>query len=381
MRLHQRRLIDEPFHGLGRRSDRPTSHPPGTAERMLRIAQLKQGTKQLDELAWRLWWEGSQVEPDLIRGFLYKMASRWDDRRSEVRATVPAAHVQSDGESQANSERDILDEVFFQHLERSGSPRRGLGKDSDLYLDFSGLLVDLLRADFSFLGVAPFNLFAPCVGPLDEATVEDPARQVGRAAVRALKGASSLPYVDIVEALSSEQLERARPYALLFSRIIANIGEILREGYGGASRGRDVGGQSLVALSENPEEQVLSLLLVSSLIGGGDVRDNLGELESVIVHTPAISFRDYLRLRFLATAVPGFECLVTPNHIRQAFASPEGAQRWRKLVEQFCQLHASEIGAARASRPDLFGEEPQSDHPKKRSDDHDDKKKKLKMKS
>ena len=62
-RLHRRRLIGEPFHDQNGGRSSLARYPAGTAERMLRISQLRSSTKQLDELAWRLWWEGFDVEP------------------------------------------------------------------------------------------------------------------------------------------------------------------------------------------------------------------------------------------------------------------------------------------------------------------------------
>jgi hypothetical protein len=79
---------------------------------MLRIAQLEASSKKLDELAWRLWWEGSRVEPDLVRDYLVKMSNRWDDRLGEIRGS----NSSSTTDDEVTSDRDVLDEVFFQHL-------------------------------------------------------------------------------------------------------------------------------------------------------------------------------------------------------------------------------------------------------------------------
>ncbi len=377
LRLHQRRLIDRPFHGpTGGRGLR-TIYPAGTAERMLRIAQLKTTSKQLDELAWRLWWEGSSVEPDLIRDYLVKMANRWDDRLGEIRQTA-AASVTEEG---AEGERDILDEVFFQHLKlvpSMASVRKRLGKGSDIYLEFAGLLIDLFRGNFSVLGEREVSLFDAANGDTsDNTSNSDGSQATARSALDVMQEAVALPYVQVVESLSDEQIAAARPVALLFSRIIASIGEIMHDGDAGAGRGHDTVGKNLVALSESPEEQVLSLLLTSSFLKDDRIRESIPEFETLVIHAPAISYLDYLRIRFLAREVPGMGQLVAPSRIREAFESFEGAEQWRASFEVFRLDHLKEFEVAMASRPELFGEQPPSiEEPMTDGDDEDSTKKK-----
>jgi hypothetical protein len=41
--------------------------------------------------------------------------------------------------------------------------------------------------------------------------------------------------------------------------------------------------------------------------------------------------------------------------MREAFDSPEGAERWRESFEEFRLEHFQEFEVAMAARPDLFG--------------------------
>jgi hypothetical protein len=125
-RLHRRRLINEPFHDPGSGRGSLARYPAGTAERMLRISRLRTSTKQLDELAWRLWWEGFDVEPDLIRTYLLK--ARHPMGRAVARDSSVAASEET--EEVVKGERDVLEEVFFQHLKAGpamASARKRLG--------------------------------------------------------------------------------------------------------------------------------------------------------------------------------------------------------------------------------------------------------------
>ena len=353
VRIHQRRVLNEPFLSPSSWRDPRTTYAPGTAERILRIAQLKAKSKHLDELAWRLWWDGTPVEPTLVRDYLVKMAKRWDERLSEFRKAATEAAE----EEQLQGERDVLDEVFFKHLKPApsvSSLRKRLGKGSDIYVEFAGLLIDLLRGDFSILGEPEVHLFDRTSGDgVPEESFGD-FRWAGRTALQAMRRDAKLPYIQLVEALDDRQIEEARPVALLFTRIIAIFGEIMHDGFGGTTRDRDTVGHNLVALSESPEEQVLCLLLTSSFLKDGRIRSSIPDTDRLMIHSPAVSYEDYLRLRYLAKEVPGMEDVVNPSRLRDAFDSPEGAAIWRASFEEFRLEHLSEIEEAMADRPDLF---------------------------
>ena len=173
-----------------------------------------------------------------------------------------------------------------------------------------------------------------------------------------MQSSAALSYAKVVELLADDEIESARLVALLFSRIIANIGVIMDDGYGGTGRVNDTVGRNLMVLSESPEEQVLSLLLTTSFLQDERIRENLPVVDALVIHTPAVSFQDFLRLKFLATEIPALRELITPNRMREAFDSPEGAQRWRTQFEEFRLANKSEIEAAMTRRPDLFDEPP-----------------------
>jgi hypothetical protein len=122
-------------------------------------------------------------------------------------------------------------------------------------------------------------------------------------------------------------------------------------------------GKSLIAMAESSEEQVLSLLLTSSFLKDDRVRESLPDLTPPVATQPAISFLDFLRLRYLAVEVPGFVTLITPSLVREAFASPEGADRWRASFDEYWLSHFFELQEAMALRPDLFAEEPLEPEP------------------
>jgi hypothetical protein len=350
-RLHRRRLISRPFDGAGAGRGVVSMYPAGTAERMLRISQLKVGTKQFDELAWRLWWEGFSVEPDLVRAYLMKKA---------LRNSTPVAGDSNNVEG----ERDVLEEVFFQHL-KSGpalvSARKQLTRGTELYIGLAGLLVDLLQGDLSIVDSSRVNLFASTRGSEE---VEFNARRrwrAGRAAIRAMRDDTETPYSRVVEQLDDMEIARARIVALRFLSVIANVGATVQGVFGRSARGRDNIGRSLIGLSESSDEQVVSLLLTSSFLKDDRVGESLDFIEPLAVQHPAITFVDYLRLRFLAGEVPGLTDLLSESKMSEAFESVQGVERWREIFESFRFEHAVELEVAMALCPDLFGAGPPAD--------------------
>jgi hypothetical protein len=298
-------------------------YPAGTAERMLRISQLKEGTKQFDELAWRLWWEGFSVEPDLVRAYLMKKALRWDDQLLEIRSSTPVV----DDNDSVEGERDVLEEVFFQHLKAGPalvSARKQLARGTELYIGLAGLLVDLLRGDLSIVDSNQVDLFAATPGSADVELNAQRSWRAGRAAILAMRDDADTPYSHVVEQLD-------------------DVGV-----------GRDNIGRSLIGLSESSDEQVVSLLLTSSFLKDKRVRESLAFVEPLAMHNPAITFVDYMRLRFLAGEVPGLMDLLSESQMIEAFGSGLGAQRWHETFESFRHDHAVELEVAMALRPDLF---------------------------
>jgi hypothetical protein len=360
-RLHRRRLINEPFHDpVGGRGSL-AKYPAGTAERMLRISRLRTNTKQLDELAWRLWWEGFDVEPDLIRTYLLKRATRWDEQLREIRAVA----VTDDKEEDVKGERDVLEEVFFQHLNAGpamASARKRLGRGSELYSEFTALLIDLMNGDLAVIDGDAVGLFDRDVAGLAP-TRSDDARRAGEVALTMMRESMDAPFIELVGTLDDKEISNARPVALRLLGLIANMGSIVQEVFGGSGHGRDNVGKSLIAMAESSEEQVLALLLTSSFLKDDRVRESLPELAPPVATQPVISFLDFLRLRYLAVEVPGFVSLIAPSLVREAFASPEGAEQWRARFDEYWLSHFFELQEAMALRPDLFAEEPLEPEP------------------
>jgi hypothetical protein len=327
-------------------------YPAGTAHRALRIAQLKSVTKQMDELAWRLWWEGHDVDPDLVRSYLVKKAARWDEQLRAIRGSVSFEETPS-----SVGDRDVLDEVFFQHLKASTSTTtisKQISRGSETFAQFTSLLIDLVNGQAPRPDVHRTSLFG--AGDVDDVQSDQAAPMVGERARRAMRVQMDVPFARTVRELDDKEISAARSVARRFLSAIASVGGIVQDVFGGTGRGRDNVGRSLITLSESPDEQVLALLLTSAFLDDDVVHELLSLGEATASQPAAIGFRDFLRLRFLAVHVPGLSELAAGELVTEAFRSDEGVRRWSLRFEAFRLAHQMDINDAIDLEPGLFYE-------------------------
>lgn len=351
--LHRRRLIGPAkTHYPGGRRGMETLYPSGTAQRVLRIAQMKTRTKNLDEIGWRLWWEGHDIEPQLVRSYLLKIASRWDKRISQVRGAA-AIYL-----GEAEGERDLFDETFNKRKPPPplGTIRRRL-KNGDAYVEFSNLLVNLMigRAEPS---ARQFEIFEQATGYHFAEPDEMSEASPGEEAMRLMNDFARLALADFAKTLGDDDLQMSRDFAHLVTRSLASLGDIMHDLYGGTGQGYTLASRTFESMTDDPDQQVASLLLMSALLRDPTIRDNLPTLEAKLGHINSVTYIDHLRLRYLGEVIPALRKLLTPENLRSAYSSTEGAVILKEKLAYFRNEHSTEFEAAIANRPDLFDEHP-----------------------
>ena len=350
-RLYRRQLVAPPVVGPGDHPGAGAYFPSGTAERALRAIELRGATKHADDVAWRLWWEGHDVDLETVRGYLVKRAGRWDE---QVRDLHPAG-TEPEGPEATGAERDVVEEVFFRHLRANQTQvaaRRRIVRGSEFYVDFVAFVTDLVSAPAPPGARRAGGLFAP------PAALRDRDLRAGARVALVMRRDLDLSYVELAASLHDEELVRVRDVAARYLAMVARLGEVIHDAYGGAPRGRDVVGGQLVAWAEGPDEQVLAVLLTSSLVHDARSADLLPAPGAVRPPLPAVSFRDFVRLRHLAASVPGLVALSDPSRAREAFASGEGLAKWRAEVDEVRYLFSEEVVWAMGECPELFDLEP-----------------------
>lgn len=353
VRLHQKRLIGPPeTHYPGGRRGIETTYPPGTAQRVIRIVQMKANTKKFDELAWRLWWEGHDVELELVRDYLLKTAARWDQRRALFQR-VAEVYIGIPG---TEGERDLFDEFLYKKKipPPLGTIRKRL-RNGDKYVEFARLLVDLAQGRTRAFDQREVELFEEATGyQFAEESDQGGESIVGVKALEAMGAFFEESLFDVANSLEDDELHYAKSFTHFVVNSFANLGTVMGEVYGGTGRGYGLIGRVFKTLTDDADEQVMCLLLVSLLLRDPDLRENLPEFEKNMIHFNGVTYPDYQRLRYLANVVPGVRKLMTPSRLRAAFESPEGAEKLRVSFVEFRFHNAKELGEAFALRPDLF---------------------------
>ena len=146
-----------------------------------------------------------------------------------------------------------------------------------------------------------------------------------------MQSSMDTPFIQLVASLDDKEIANARPVALRLLGLIANVGSIVQEVFGGSGHGRDNVGKSLITMAENSEEQVLALLLTSSFLKDDRVREALPAIP--------VTGRTSRQFRFWTSCacdtspieVPGFVSLLAPGSVREAFGRPRGGTMARSI--------------------------------------------------
>ncbi len=342
-RLQRRGVAPAPLDGAGMPRAAGVHFAPGTAERLLRAAQLRAAHRQVDEVLWRLWWEGHPVDLDAVRAFLTKRAERWDEL---VGAGTPAPP-----EPSAEEGRDVLEDVFFKHLRSDHSlvaARKRVVRGTELYVDLVGLIVDLVNGVLEGPRERVGALFA---------TPSGPTLRPGARARFVMRKEFDAPYGEVAASLADAELAEVRDVAAQFLAVIARLGRMLADASG--SRARE-GTAALAGWAQNPDEQVLALLLTAALVRDERARAALPAAPAPVPEAPALTYRDFVRLRFLGEFVPGVAELLSPERGRRLQGDPEAAGAWRMEFEALRLELAEEFAWAVGEWPELFDLAPPS---------------------
>lgn len=327
-RLQRRELIDTPRKAAPNSRVSTWYFPPGTADRLVRISQLRKFTKQFDELAWRLWWEGATVPMHLVRAYLLRRFARWDELSRESRRVPPSADPPSVGAS-----RDVLEEVFFQHLKTgavSTSARRQLERDIERHAAIAEIFMIAQE-------LAEGRVIDPVAHSSGvEESREQPLPRPIRSTILAQFDAS---FSDLVPALDDEVLDRSRNVAIALLVFGAEVGTIIGPLNGVPPRSRDSFTRALLGATKSSDEQVLSLVLASRLLTSGDGVLPVAMTEKFVPYDIPISFGEYRMLIGLAESNPDLEPFVHPNQVAALFTSVDRLDSWRERLEEAAVVH------------------------------------------
>jgi hypothetical protein len=314
---------------------------------------MRESVKKYDEVAFRLWWEGHDVEFDLVRGFLVKMAERWDERMTKVNQAV-------DSYTDPENWDDDLDPFSIAMNSKSlppplGTIRKRLGRQADEYLDFIDLFIGIMRGTLGQPTTDHVDLFRKAIGwdpPGGDLPEVD--ELMGADTLELIQESLARPFVDLATDLSEESLAGTRSMLITAVQFVSQLGEILKGSIGGTGSGYGLAASALAKGLTESEGQAHLLLLLSTTYERPEVQAYRAEFQQQARDLNNVAYHDYLRLRYLVEAVPGFDKVITPYQMKMSLKSPAGQERLTKKIKKFRANHAEALDMAFAARPDLF---------------------------
>ena len=342
VRLHRFGIIPRPRqHSLGRGKGTVTLYPAGTAELVIRAAQLK-GRFDLEEVAWTMWWDGLAVPNRLARSYLSKVAEFFLTEWGEL--------VDEHGDLTAKAE---------EFLDRAGDPdtridsmpmrwaRRRVGrKDFDLFLSFllavvAGRTAELPLEDLQLIergmGIdrARTDVLATTGKPWLDGDIREDFDNIARLANPAAIA------VALAEA-SDDDLRQLRDKTKAFCSFVSNMGSIVREtndrwafGFGGF-------GAIFDDMLSRPGSQALVLLLVLRVVQAGFAPG----LDQNVANAPGAeqARRQHEAVIALREAVPEVADAVPLRWFGRAMSDPSYGPR---ILERIAELRLDDEVRAR----------------------------------
>src|SRR5437879_4142586 len=84
-RWHRRRLLPTPrTRGLGRGRGSETWYPPGSSAQLVALCEFRRARRNLDDVAWLLWWAGHDIPSSVTSAFMVRTAQEWQRRWAAV---------------------------------------------------------------------------------------------------------------------------------------------------------------------------------------------------------------------------------------------------------------------------------------------------------
>ena len=237
-RLHRAELISRPQERYQKgRKGRESLYPIGTAERVRHIEELKLDHRNLDEIAWRLWWSGVDMNMVPVRRYLTKIAERTDKGNAAMKIFATAYVSGTMNAKQRNQYTRFFEGEKVGPL--FGPVRKRLGTESDSYQAFVDLVLRLAAGNDDYDKTAAKNLLELTSG-FDQAkvtTIQGSADWFPGLHESTFDLAPALMPASLVErvhAISDGELCDQRDFWIWYKQYISTVGEVFQKIYEGA---------------------------------------------------------------------------------------------------------------------------------------------------
>lgn len=305
-RWHRAGLVPRPRQrSLGRGKGTATIYPSGTVEQVVALCQITSQHRSLARAAFKLWWDGYEVDPEQVWASLNKAAAKLD---------AELAGERSSKHKPANSFEGLLNR-------RLGPARRQ---------QIEQAVREAVSHPEAGALVAFRDLDLPALPPpsLDDLLA---------LALPLLVGAvSTLKAVDLVKQATYDEICDARNEMKLLFAAISRWVEPLAWLWG--RKGAVF--QLIADLPKAVEQVELPDLLVAALILRRVIPT---EIRAVVLMPPPQLLREVAAFKAVHDQVPGADTVITPMAVRALLRHKEAANRYLPKVQDFFQTHEAEV--------------------------------------
>ena len=367
-RLHRAGLIPAPkIRSLGRGRGTVSEFPPGSTRRLLRVLQLREDTRSLGELGWRLWWEDGCAPPPAVRALLGEQASAWEHQRAEFGALLA-------GEDAGELAAIARMESIYRGLEDGrvdgplGPMRRRTGRSA--FASVVRVFAEILTGRFQ--GFTDVDGPASDGTPAPESTAQlvEVALGINRARrdrlantapwfqgrvetdllalSRTLGRVAIVPYAECSEA----ELDAARTELRAFLATIAAIVPVFEQLFGANAFGLATIGRALQI--DDPSTQALSLLgwlVMREDPKLSEAMRRFGALAPVASASAGL----YRVLGELGEQVPAFASVTSDSTLARMQRDAATAARVRTEMRELFAQNREAVDAFAAAHPEIAG--------------------------
>lgn len=354
-RLYRAGLIPAPeVKALGRGRGTESRFPPGSAARLIRVAEVHAKVHRLADLAWRLWWEdGGEIPPAALEA-LRRVASSVEVERERLatrleknEAGIPEGvagldKLYADAESShlPGALAELRRNVGRQHF---GSVVHGLaaaasGRPQDTAYSDEELDV-LTRRTFGFGPAQP-----------DHEGGEPSSEHQAQLHLDAFAELSTARMMTELADSDSAELDRARVQAQSLIEMVSATASLF-ERFGG--RGApSLGPASRLLAGERHRDQMLFLLAVLALRSNTEFRDDLEKVDSVRAPQAVATDQMYALLRTMREEIPVLAGPMNDDRLAAAIHDRDAAADLHAEIRRLRERNRKQFDAFFAAHPE-----------------------------
>jgi hypothetical protein len=307
-RWHRAGLLPRPRQQpLGRGRGTETVYPPGTAAQVVALCQIKDDERRLGRVAFRLWWEGFDVDLGLIRN---QLVSAMEPLEIEVR-------------KRAAKGRSPLE----------GGLRRSLGQQR------VEAITATMRQAASTNSAPPAKVSWEAMEAWPP-TLDDVAAMLGEAAAARIAGT---PVATLIADASDGDLVAARDRTRAMVALLRNAAAPMAWLYGKSGSVFRMVDRLMDTMTPSDHLGMVAAMLAFTPFMRSEV---LAVLDAGTQPPLAQQLRQILAIR---DQVPGATGVLTPMAIRALLRDKEAAGRYRPRIEEFLTEHREKIDAVLAA--------------------------------